>query len=118
MAAMTIQNVIPGGLTAAFAAVNSSDTIQTSGDDRVFLHVKNGGGSSINVTITADRSAVNVKNVGNLSISNIVKAVAAGAEAIIGPFSAAYVASDNKVTVGYSATTSVTAAALKLVTQI
>jgi hypothetical protein len=39
------------GSTPSYAAVSASDTIQPDGNDNLFLHVKNGGGSPDTVTI-------------------------------------------------------------------
>jgi len=114
MATMTLKSIVPGGVVAALAAVASQDVIETAGDDRIFLHVKNGSGSSINVTINAVLTAIDVPGVGNMAISDIVVAVAAGAEKLIGPFSPAYRDGDGTVTIDYSAITTVTACAYKL----
>ncbi len=51
---------------------------------------------------------------GSLTISDMVVAVAAGSEEMIGPFSDAYVDSAGNVNVAYSGTASVTAAAIRL----
>lgn len=115
MAAMTIQTIPPTGIVPTYASVTASaDTIATGGDERVMLHVKNGGGSSINVTIPAVNTSARVPGVGDITVANKVVAVPAGSEKIIGPFSAAYRDGDGLVSPTYSATTSVTAAALKL----
>lgn len=117
MAALTLQNIAPSGITPAYSAVNSSDTVKISTGQRVFLHVKNGGGGSINVTITAVKTSAAVSGVGNVTISDQVVAVAAGSEEMIGPFTEAFMDTDGDVTIGYSGTTSVTAAALQLPAQ-
>ncbi len=114
MGIMTLQEIKSTGLAPSFAAVASADVIETAGDDRVMLYVKNGGSSSINVTVSAVNTSVDVLGVGSLAVDDMVVAVAAGAEKIIGPFAAAYRDGDGTVSVAYSATTSVTAAALKL----
>jgi len=117
MAALTIQEIGMSGVTPTYSAVNSSDTMKVDDSQRHFLHVKNGGGSSINVTITAVDTNKNVQGVGDVAISNEVVAVTNGSEEMIGPFGEAYINSSGNVTIGYSATTSVTAAALKLPAQ-
>lgn len=117
MAALTLQDVVPSGLNPSYTAVNSSDTVKISTAQRVFLHVKNGSGSSINVTITAVKTTAQVAGVGSVTISNEVVAVPASGERMIGPFTEAYMNTDGNVTIGYSATTSVTAAALQLPAQ-
>ena len=113
MAQLTVQTITDAGIVPAYAAANASDTFQDDGSGRTFLHVKNGGGGSINVTVPAVRTSVNVPGVGLQTISNIVVAVANGAEKMIGPFTEAYRADDGNVTAQYSGTTSVTAAAFK-----
>jgi hypothetical protein len=115
MAAMTIQSLAEAGATITYSAVSSSDTIADDGTQRTFLHVKNGGGSSINVTITAQQTSRSVPGMGAMTKSNQVVAVGAGAEKMIGPFPPdAYKDSSGLVNVAYSATTSVTAAAVKV----
>lgn len=117
MAAVTVQTITDDGVVPSYAAVNSSDTIKVSDEERHFLHVKNGGGGSINVTITAQKTTARVPGVGALTIPNLVVAVANGAEKMIGPFTSAYIGDDGNVDVAYSGTTSVTAAAFKLPAQ-
>lgn len=113
MAALTVQTITDAGIVPAYAAVNASDTFVDDGSGRTFLHVKNGGGGSINVTVPAVKTNANIPGVGNLTISNIVVAVANGAEKMIGPFTEAYRDASGNVTAQYSGTTSVTAAAFK-----
>jgi hypothetical protein len=112
MSALTIQNVSQGGLTPSYtAAASGGDTIAAASVDRALLHVKNGGGSSITVTITAQTASAVVPGAGTLTIPNITKTVANGAEAILGPFGSAYRDGSGNVAIGYSAVTSVTVAA-------
>ena len=114
MAAMAIQNITPNGVSPSYTAVTlAADTIATGGSEQVFLHVKNGGAASINVTIAAVVASVRVPGVGNVAVPDKVVAVGAGAEKMIGPFSAAY-RDNGLVSPVYSASASVTAAALKL----
>lgn len=117
MAALTLQDIAPTGLNPSYSAVNSSDTVKVSTGQRVFLHVKNGSGSSINVTITAVKTSATVAGVGGVTISDEVVAVPASGERMIGPFTEAYMDTDGDVTIGYSSTGSVTAAALRLPAQ-
>ena len=117
MAALTVQNIAPAGLEATYSAANSSETMAIDGNERHFLHVKNGGGGSINVTVTAVQTSTKKQGVGTLTISNQVVAVGAAAEKFIGPFSNAYRNTSSNVAIAYSGTSSVTAAALKLPAQ-
>lgn len=113
MAALTVQNIALAGLVATYAAVNSSETINISNDERVFLHVKNGDASPTTVTITAVKTSAKVHGVGSLTVDNGSVVVAAGAEAFIGPFTQAYIGASGNVAVAYSNTTSITAAAIR-----
>lgn len=56
MAALTVQNVARSGLAPSYAAAAGGGDTFTN-DGAVFLHVKNGGGSSINVTIDSTAPA-------------------------------------------------------------
>jgi hypothetical protein len=115
MAAMTIQSLAEAGLLGSYGAVATGDTIADDGTQRTFLHVKNGGGGSITVTIPAQTTSRSVAGMGSMTKSDITVAVAAGAEKFIGPFAPdAYKNSSGNVTVNYSGTTSVTAAAIKV----
>lgn len=110
MAALTIQNLAKTGVVITYgAAAGGGDEFANNG--KTFLHVKNGGGSSINVTIA---SQVTDPEPGTAA-SNIVIAVANGAEKMIGPFNQnGYNDVDGNVQVTYSAVTSVTVAAISV----
>lgn len=114
MATYSVQQVIPAGVAATYGAVASTDKFPEDGKQLTFLHVKNGSGGSINVTISKQVSTKTVPGVGSLAVADIVVAVAAGAEKFIGPFPAAYVDSSGFVNVAYSAITTVTAAAVEM----
>jgi hypothetical protein len=89
--------------------VTSADEFPNDG--KCYLHVKNGGGSSINVTINDPNSASPPS--ATAFNADVVVAVANGAEKIIGPFPPhRFNAEDGNVDVAYSATTSVTAAVI------
>jgi hypothetical protein len=116
MAALSVQQVGVAGLTPAYTAAGAGgDTIPQSSDGRRFLHVKNGGGGSINVTITKQVASVRVPGVASaLAISDMVVAVGAGAEKMIGPFSDAYRDGNGNVAITYSGVTTVTVAAIEV----
>lgn len=114
MGEYTVQTIDKDGLNPTYAAVSSSDTFNNPTDQRRLLHVKNGGGGSINVTIVAQDTSINVPGAGVQTISNIVTAVPAGEDRMFGPFPEAYVDSAGDVTVQYSGTTSVTAGVFDL----
>lgn len=117
MATLTVQNISLSGLafTTASAAA-AGDVFKNLNDERTFLYVSNGSGSSIDVTITAQGTTVSKEGFGDVTVSNTVVSVAAGAAEMIGPFpSARFNNSSGNVAVGYSSNTSVTVAAIRLV---
>ena len=114
MAILTLQEIVAAGFQPSYAAVNSSDTVKVNSAQRNFLHVKNGSGGSINVTITAVKTSARVQGVGVVTVDDLVVAVPAGEERMIGPFTEAYMDTDGDVTIGYSGTTSVTAGVFSL----
>ena len=108
---LTVLQVIQAGLNPAYTAANSvangGNMFPNTGD--AFLHVKNGSGSSINVTVDIPGL------VAGMAISDLVVAVPAGGERMIGPFDPTWCnQSDGKVYVDFSAVTTVTVAAIKL----
>lgn len=114
MVAMPIQSIAKTGLEATYAAANNGDTIKVPTGNRVFLHVKNGGGAPINVTIPAVVQNIVNAAAGSLEVPDLVTVVTNGEERFIGPFPDAYVNALGNVTVNYSGVTTVTAAALIL----
>lgn len=105
MAALTIQQAALTGATPAYAAADvAGDTFDN--DSRTMLHVKNGGGGSINVTVDSPT----VCDQGGTH--DLVVAVPAGQERIIGPFPVARFGSSVAVT--YSGVTTVTVAAVRV----
>lgn len=112
MAALTLQSIVPAGITPALVAASAGgDSFANKTDERTFLHVKNASGASVTVTAAAVMTSSRVPGVGTLATPNIAVAVGAGAEAIIGPFSAAYNDANGNVNVTYSAVASVTVGA-------
>lgn len=115
MATISVQPVVPAGAAPTYGAVALSDKFVDDGKQRTFLHVKNGSGSSINVTISKGAfSSRVVPGIGAVAIADQVIAVGAGADKMIGPFSEAYRDATGFVNVAYSAITTVTAAAVSL----
>lgn len=102
--AITIVGIVPT-YTAADAANNTF-----SPNPRGMLHVKNGGGGSINVTVVVPGTDAYAQ-----PRPDVVVAVAAGAEKVIGPFPLDIMdPTTSLVTVQYSAVTSVTVALLSI----
>lgn len=99
------------GTTHAYTAADSTNGMMFTNDGMTILVVKNASGASINVTVNA------VPDEAGRSV-NYVQAVGAGAEATIGPLRPAWWNQRNtdtgKVYVDFSASASVSVAALRL----
>ena len=108
MADLTVQAISLLGIVPSFAAAAElGDAFLNSG--REYLHVKNGGGASIDVTV----DSVAACNQG--FDHNVIVAVAAAAEKLIGPCpKARFNDVAEKVQVTYSAHANVTVAAVRL----
>lgn len=106
MATLTPVASTATGATIAYASAAGGGDSVTVGSNAVTLRVRNGSGSSINVTLTAATAC----NQGTLH--DVVVAVAAGAEkAILIP--ARCVATNGTCAVTYSSATTVTVAATR-----
>lgn len=116
MATLARQVLVEAGIVPAYAAATSGGDQVDNSDGRTFLHVKNGSGGSINVTIAEQIPGTTVEDpaLGTLSKSSVVKAVAAAGEAILGPFKkSAFNDANNFLQITYSSATSVTIGAFK-----
>lgn len=109
MATLTTQTVSLSGLAPSYAAATGGGDKAEAGD-RNFLHVKNGGGSAVTVTLTATAS------VRGQSVSNVTVSVPASGERMIGPLVPDLLLNqtDGLVGIGYSGVTSVTVAAIRI----
>lgn len=115
MAALSVQSVAISGLTVSYVTpAGGGDTFTNVPANKVFLIVTNGSGSSINVTITAVNTTIPTISGGNLTLSDRVVAVGAGATKLIGAFPDGFNSSTGTVTVTCSATSSVTIAAIQV----
>lgn len=105
MADILIQKASLTGVTPTLvAATGGGDKFVNDGD--TLLHVKNGSGAPITVTVSA------VAKCSHGSLHDAVATVVAGATTQIGPFpQARFNGVDGKVSIGYSAVTTVTVAA-------
>lgn len=105
MALLTAVSVTSAATTVTAAAVSASDTISAAdvGTNGALLNVINGGGSSINVTI----SDPNTTAVGNAG-TTVAQAVANGADRWFRISPAHVNPSTGVATVAFSGTTSVT----------
>ena len=107
--------MIETGISITESSAGVSGDKSTNPDGKTVFIVKNGSGSSINVTVSEQMADRADPNYGILVKSNVVKAVAAGAIAVIGPFPpAAFNDSNGDVNITYSATTPVTVAAIRI----
>lgn len=75
--------------------------------NRTFLHVKNGGGASITVTVVVPGNSD-----WGQALGDVVATVPAGAERMIGPINRRLIIADEGVGVIFSTTTNVTCAAI------
>ncbi|MGW6739724.1 hypothetical protein ACWGDX_03075 [Streptomyces sp. NPDC055025] len=109
MAVLTPQAVTLAGINPTYAAAASGGDKVAPGE-RTFIHVKNGAGAPITVTLTAT-ATVRGQSVANLTVS-----VPASGERMIGPLPGDLLASpsDGLVAIGYSSATTVTVAALRI----
>jgi hypothetical protein len=101
--ALTKQQTLNTGLTPVFSAGDAANGHSFLNDGHQFLYVKNGGGSSINVTIQT------VAKLAGLSLAALVIAVPNAQERMLGPFDpAVFNQADGSVYADLSAATSVT----------
>jgi hypothetical protein len=115
MADLTVYDIVRTGLVPTYAAAASTATIPMTADDRVMLHVKNAGGSPINITLTAKATPQIIAGFGSKTIADEVIAVANASEAMIGPITSGFIDSTTgKVSVAASGTTSVTWAVFRM----
>lgn len=105
--ALTVQQIVRSGLNPSYASANVDGHSLPNGGTE-FVHVKNGGGSSITVT------AQTPGTVDGLAIADRTVSVPNGGERIIGPFPrATYNQGADEVFLDFSAVTSVTIAAFR-----
>lgn len=94
------------GATLTLGAASASDTFQRLQGDSVLV-VNNGSGGSINVTIVSHATPE-----AGESVSDLVVAVGAGAQKMIGPFPQQFEDENGLVTANFSATATVTRAVI------
>lgn len=117
MATLTRQLLIETGISITESAAGASGDKAANSDGKTVFVVNNGSAGTITVTV-AEQMGSNTREdstYGILTKSDVSKSVAAGAIAIIGPFPrAAFNDSNGDVNISYSATASVTVAALAI----
>ena len=108
MAVLTSQQIANTGLNSAYSAASASgDSFVNTG--REFLHVKNGSGSSVTVTIATEQT------VEGLAVADATVTIPAGEDRFIGPFATnTFNDSDRQVNFTYSSETSVTVAVMNI----
>jgi hypothetical protein len=110
MATLAIQEMAITGLEATYAAAAGGGD-EFPNDGKTFLHVKNGGGSPINVTIASQHP----NPPAGTAQEDVVVAVTNGEERMIGPINqVGFNDGDGNVQVTYSGVTSVTVAAIRM----
>ena len=113
MATLTAQEIVEAGLESTYAAAGAGgDEFTNNGQE--FIHIKNGSGGDLTVTVTAQRTSFTRPDAGVVSKADSVVVVTAGEERFIGPFPIlAFNDSGNKAQITYSGVTSLTIAILK-----
>lgn len=106
--ALAVQTISRDGIVPAYTAGDATNHHEFVNDGKTYIHVKNGGGGSITVTIDTPGS------VDGLAIADRTVTVANGSEKKIGPFPSSYNQSGGLVYVNLSGATSVTLGAFKL----
>lgn len=112
MATLAKQSIKRTGVVPAYSAAAGGGDKFTPGED-IFLHVKNGSGGSITVTVVTPKEAFP-----DVAEADVAVAIAAGAEKMIGPFPANHFANPSDsglAAITYSGVTSLTLAVLELV---
>lgn len=79
MATLATQPIVPGGVGPTYAAATGGGDNFTPDND-TFLHVKNGSGGALTVTVAV------VGKLHGLTVTNISVSVPAAGERMIGPF--------------------------------
>jgi len=115
MATFTTQTVTEAGLNAPTytAAAGGGDVVNNRLGD-VILHIKNGSGGNITVTVAAQDTAASNPSFGALTKANASVEITAGGDGFIGPFRpTAFNNSSNQIAITYSGVTTLTVACLK-----
>lgn len=114
MAELTVQNITQSGITPTFSEASATGDVM-SNDGASFIYVKNGSGSSLSITITAQTTAVNIEAFGQLTASNTVMSIATNSEGIIGPFPTfIFNNSNNQIEISYNVNEGVTIGGFRL----
>lgn len=110
MATLTVQEIAYTGLEATYASAAGAGD-QVAAGEETFLHIKNGSGSDITVTVETPGT------VSGIAIVDPDTVVTAGEERFIGPLGKALFGDptdSNLVSITYTDVTTLTIAAIKL----
>lgn len=110
MATLATQKIGRAGITPTFAAATAGGD-QFTPSNTTYLEVKNGGGSSITVTVAT------TVQVDGMSVGNVVVTVAAAGDVKLGPFPPRDfldASGDGLASITYSGVTSVTIGAFQV----
>ena len=109
MALLTYQQIGISGASVSYAAATATVGDAVTPDDRGFMHIRNGSGSSITATLVVPGSQYGQAR------PDVPVTVPAGADRFIGPLISDYAdPADGQVDVICSAVTSVTVAAVRV----
>lgn len=110
MALLTTQPISAAGTTPTYGAASGGGDKVQLGASNIFLHVKNGGASPVTVTITTQSNAYK-----GLTVPDRTVTIPNASEKMIGPIDQSlHGDTNNQASIGYSAVTSVTVAALRI----
>ncbi|MDZ7824503.1 MAG: hypothetical protein U5K75_11035 [Ahrensia sp.] len=112
MAVIPVQTMTRAGAALTYTAVTASDTVLVASGERTFVHVKNASAAATNVTILAVTTLVRVPGVARLVMGSQLITVPANSDRLIGPIPPAFVNALGSATLTFSATASVTIAAV------
>ncbi len=107
---LSVQEIVTTGLDPVYEAANA-DGEKIANNGRTFVHVENGSGASVTVTVQHPGT------VDGLAVADLAVAVPAGEDRMIGPFTGRFEqtgSDEGYVYVDFSAVTTVTVAALRI----
>ena len=112
MATLTAQSVVEAGLEASYdAAAAGGDAFVNDGNK--IIHVLNGSGGDLTLTVTAQKTTATKPGFGSLTKSNVAVVITAAEERFIGPFpTSAFNDGNGLAQITYSGVTDLTIAIL------
>ncbi|UKJ74479.1 hypothetical protein [Azospirillum brasilense] len=112
MAQISAQTTSEAGAALTYSSASGGgDSFTNTGKE--LLHVKNGGGSSVTVTLKSRNTTPVVDGYGSVSKPDVAITIPAGADRIAGPFPLkAFNDANGRLSMTFSSTTSVSAAVI------